>query len=275
VPIVRHHHENWNGTGYPDRLKGTEIPIGARILSVVDCFDALTSDRPYRRQLSEEEAVGILMERRGSMYDPLIVDTFVRVNTIVLAEVDRKGPGSEVLRAIASSHGSSSELEETGDSNAGERPSVQGVARAIASHTHHDPDAIATDLRALVQFSTCVVYEYDVARDELRPWHIFGESLGALDSLRIPLGQNLSGWVAATRTTIRNSDPMLDLSEVVSPARMSVGSCLSTPIISEGVLIGVLTLYSNEVNSFGDEQEERTEQLARAIGAFRAQNSTN
>ena len=46
VPIVRHHHESWNGTGYPDGLRGTEIPIGARILSVVDCFDALTSDRP-------------------------------------------------------------------------------------------------------------------------------------------------------------------------------------------------------------------------------------
>jgi len=49
APIVRHHHENWDGTGYPDGLKGEEIPLGARILSVVDCFDALTSDRPYRR----------------------------------------------------------------------------------------------------------------------------------------------------------------------------------------------------------------------------------
>src|SRR5205085_11727630 len=75
VPIVRHHHENWNGNGYPDGLKGTDIPIGARILSVVDCFDALTSDRPYRPKLSDEEAIAILQERRGTMYDPLIVDT--------------------------------------------------------------------------------------------------------------------------------------------------------------------------------------------------------
>jgi putative nucleotidyltransferase with HDIG domain len=77
VPIVRHHHENWNGTGYPDRLSGTEIPIGARILAVVDCFDALTSDRPYRSRLSDVDAITILQERRGTMYDPLVVDTFI------------------------------------------------------------------------------------------------------------------------------------------------------------------------------------------------------
>ena len=77
VPIVRHHHENWDGSGYPDRLSGTDIPIGARILSVVDCFDALTSDRPYRKKLSDSEAIAILQERRGTMYDPLVVDVFI------------------------------------------------------------------------------------------------------------------------------------------------------------------------------------------------------
>ena len=70
VPIVRHHHENWDGTGYPDGLKGDAIPVGARILAVVDCFDALTSHRPYRRALSVGEAVAIIDARRGTMYDP-------------------------------------------------------------------------------------------------------------------------------------------------------------------------------------------------------------
>jgi putative nucleotidyltransferase with HDIG domain len=76
-PIVRYHHENWDGSGYPQGLVGTSIPIGARILAVVDCFDALTSDRPYRKKLSDAEAVQILVERRGRMYDPLVVDTFL------------------------------------------------------------------------------------------------------------------------------------------------------------------------------------------------------
>src|SRR5206468_7737563 len=77
VPIVRAHHESWDGSGYPRGMVGEDIPIGARILSVVDCFDALTSDRPYRKRLSEEAGLDILRERRGRMYDPHMVETFV------------------------------------------------------------------------------------------------------------------------------------------------------------------------------------------------------
>jgi putative nucleotidyltransferase with HDIG domain len=74
VPIVRSHHEAWDGSGYPDGLKGQEIPIGARILTVVDCFDALASDRPYRRALPVEEAMKIIRSRSGIQFDPEIVD---------------------------------------------------------------------------------------------------------------------------------------------------------------------------------------------------------
>ena len=78
-PIVRHHHENWNGTGYPDGLKGQQIPVGARILSVVDCYDALTSDRPYRPRYSRQHAEQVLRERRGTWYDPWVVDAFLGI----------------------------------------------------------------------------------------------------------------------------------------------------------------------------------------------------
>src|SRR5258708_21472105 len=77
APVVRHHHENWDGTGYPDGLKGEEIPLGARILSVVDCFDALTSDRPYRGRMTAPQAVQIIVERRGIQYDPAGGDALV------------------------------------------------------------------------------------------------------------------------------------------------------------------------------------------------------
>lgn len=79
IPIVRSHHECWNGQGYPDRLSGTDIPTGARVLSVVDCFDALTSDRPYRARMTPSDAFAIIMERRGTMYEPAVVDAFRRI----------------------------------------------------------------------------------------------------------------------------------------------------------------------------------------------------
>src|SRR5919109_753550 len=85
IPIVRHHHENWDGTGYPDGLAGEHIPIGARILQIVDCFDALTSDRPYRRRISDAEAFQILSDRKGTMYDPSIVDVFFSIHERDLA----------------------------------------------------------------------------------------------------------------------------------------------------------------------------------------------
>ena len=77
--IVRHHHENWDGSGYPDRLRGYAIPIGARILAVVDCYDALTSERPYREPLTHADAVDLIVSRCGTMYDPAILEVFVRV----------------------------------------------------------------------------------------------------------------------------------------------------------------------------------------------------
>jgi putative nucleotidyltransferase with HDIG domain len=78
ITIVRAHHENWDGTGYLRGLDGVRIPFGARIVSVVDCFDALTSDRPYRSRLPTDAALQIVQSRRGTMYDPSVVDAFVR-----------------------------------------------------------------------------------------------------------------------------------------------------------------------------------------------------
>jgi len=86
--IVRHHHEHWDGTGYPDGLRGEAIPIGARVLAIVDCYDALTSDRPYRRSLSHDRAAAMIRERRGTMYEPRIADAFLRIIVAVRAALD-------------------------------------------------------------------------------------------------------------------------------------------------------------------------------------------
>ena len=77
--FVRHHHENWDGSGYPDGQSGIEIPLGARVLALADCYDALTSNRPYRCALSHDSAIAMISDRRGSMFDPELTDSFLQV----------------------------------------------------------------------------------------------------------------------------------------------------------------------------------------------------
>jgi HD-GYP domain-containing protein (c-di-GMP phosphodiesterase class II) len=77
LSIARSHHENWDGTGYPRKLKGEQIPLHARIFSVVDNWDALTTDRPYRKAWSSDKAIDYMREQRGKKFDPQIVDVFI------------------------------------------------------------------------------------------------------------------------------------------------------------------------------------------------------
>ncbi|HWP73942.1 MAG TPA: HD domain-containing phosphohydrolase, partial [Methylomirabilota bacterium] len=79
-PIMRHHHEKWDGSGYPDGLKGAAIPLGARIISVVDVFDALHTERPYKAALPRSEAVSLLIRETDAGYwDPKVVETFLEI----------------------------------------------------------------------------------------------------------------------------------------------------------------------------------------------------
>jgi putative two-component system response regulator len=77
--VVLHHHEYYDGTGYPDGLKGEEIDLGARIFTVADHYDALISDRPYRAGLPREKVIGFIKEDSGNKYDPKVVEAFLEV----------------------------------------------------------------------------------------------------------------------------------------------------------------------------------------------------
>lgn len=79
APLVRAHHERWDGQGYPDGLRGEAIPLGARIIAVADVFDAMTSDRPHRRRLGLAEAIAEIERDAGRAFDPVVVDAFLRV----------------------------------------------------------------------------------------------------------------------------------------------------------------------------------------------------
>lgn len=273
VPIVRHHHESWDGTGYPAGLKSTDIPIGARILSVVDCFDALTSDRPYRPRLSNEEAIRILIERRGSMYDPLIVDTFIRVHADIAPEAAptkvQRHALNEMITGSIQDPASTADLQRLDDitASADEMVTLYELARALAGQASISDtgDVIAAHLRRLIPFAQSILFLLDPATDELDAKHATGGASSIVKGLRIPLGRRLSGWVGANRHTIVNSDPTLDLGDVARTINPRLRSCLSTPLISEAQLIGVLTLYSEAIDGFNEDHRRVIEVVARQI----------
>src|SRR5688572_22141997 len=126
IPIVRHHHENWDGTGYPDRIAGEAIPIGARILQVVDCYDALTSDRPYRRAMSEQEALTIVSDRSGTMYDPCVVNALLELHAEAprAVEAPRPAPAPVLVPAATSASAPSRDALEV----------VADLAAAMSTH---------------------------------------------------------------------------------------------------------------------------------------------
>ncbi len=97
--IITHHHERWDGDGYPSGLKAFEIPFGARVIAVADSFDAMTSNRPYRKALPAFQAIQILLEGRGTQWDPYIVNAFV---DMMLKRADEKSERFLLVRQISS-----------------------------------------------------------------------------------------------------------------------------------------------------------------------------
>ncbi len=254
VPIVRHHHENWNGTGYPTGIRGTDIPIGARILSVVDCFDALTSDRPYRPKLSDADALAILVERRGSMYDPLVVDTFIRVYKEIAP------PETVVPESAKSARGVSARTAEA-ISEPNPQQDAEPRAAAIAQTRYDEAIELVERLRDEIPYAMAILFIYDAKDDELISRHVAGDSQGVVCGLRISLGERLSGWVAANKKTILNSDPALDLGHLMSKITPRLQTTLSVPLIARDGFVGVLSLYA-EAATFSDDHRRSAESLA-------------
>ena len=271
VPIVRHHHENWDGSGYPDGLAGSDIPIGARILSVVDCFDALTSDRPYRPRLTDIDALRIIAERRGTMYDPLVVDTFTRIYKFITPKQSDYTSPSGGLSAIGrGSHPIANASESRlGDISASteEMLLLYELARGLMARQDLSTTAelVSKHLRRLIPATTSAFFLKSEERDELFCAYCSGENASYVSSLRIPIGQRLSGWVAANRQTILNSDASLDLGEAARAMKPQLRSSLSAPLIVDKKVIGVLTLYSTQTSAFNDEHGRLIEAIARQV----------
>lgn len=260
VPIVRAHHERWNGTGYPYGLKGEEIPLGARILAVADCLDALASDRQYRRALPLDEAMAVIVAEAGKSYEPRIV-TILQENYKEWERLARsKGPqGHRLSKDVTIANG---EAPAAGFQKpaAGEPPQPDflfsiAAARQEAQmlyeltqdlgnslNLHETLSVLDSRLRRLIPYDAIAVYVRQV--DVLVPQYVNGENMRLFSALRIPVGQGLSGWVAGAGKPIINGNPSVEPGYLNDPSKFStLRSALAVPLENAVGITGVLTLY--------------------------------
>jgi len=242
-PIVRYHHENWNGSGYPEGLKEQQIPLGARILSVVDCYDALTSDRPYRPRYTRQQAEQILRERRGVMYDPWVVDGFLgildQLEQAETAERDRHSDTASAKTLMPA------QLEVISATQAEERE-FNELRRELprATSLTNAAEVLFRHLRRVIPAATLALYSHknDSAELTVTAWSGVGASAG--EGLTIPIGDRISGWAFAHKQLVLNSDATLELGPVAKTFSTPLRYALAAPI--EGPSPGVITLYGSE-----------------------------
>jgi diguanylate cyclase (GGDEF)-like protein/putative nucleotidyltransferase with HDIG domain len=271
APIVRHHHEKWNGSGYPTGLRGKEIPIGSRILSIVDCLDALASDRPYRRALPLDEAMEVVIGEGGKSYDPALVE-ILRANYREWEQMakacstgrDKVNTNIQVKLGKAPDAGFEQNLppDEAPEGNeydfvshiAAARQEVQALYElsldlGTSLSLEETMSVLDIRLRRLVPYNAISILTR--VGDKLIPAYVNGDEAQFFGSLKIPVGEGLSGWVAESGKPIVNGNPTVEAGYLDDERRFStLRSSLAVPLQHVGVTEGVLTLHHRSAGAF-------------------------
>jgi diguanylate cyclase (GGDEF)-like protein/putative nucleotidyltransferase with HDIG domain len=291
APLILSHHERWDGKGYPQGLQAEDIPLGARILSVVDYFDALTSDRPYHRAMPQDAALALLQQESGKALDPTVVELFIRKlpEMLVEAETAESTPsrrlslestsdlgrpavgfqaeraasvaaapvrGGSVFEDIALAHREIYALYEIAQTMG----TSLGIADTMA--------LIASKLSNLVPFSSCALFLYDESSETLRCRFATGAEADVIGTMSLDAGHGLTGWVARNRRPIVNARPVADFEAAGFGAEStSLQSAVVAPLVFGDRLIGTLAVYHLQPAFYADDHRRLLDRVSEQAAA--------
>jgi diguanylate cyclase (GGDEF)-like protein/putative nucleotidyltransferase with HDIG domain len=281
VPIVRHHHERWDGLGYPDGLKGGDIPITARILTLVDNYDALRSDRPYKTGMTREEALDYIKQNAGTFFDPHLVEEFLSMaDQLEVEALSVKTAPSEKPNKVESVAMANAKPAAGFDT----APQVDRAAAALISIAEtnqrvtalyemsrtlssilsvEDTVAILTNrLSRLVPFSTCAVALFDASKSEFEIVHATGLHAELFLKRRMPAEAGITGWVIANQRPMYNTNPVLDLGFLGSETAGKYKSVIVYPLVKNSEAFGAIALYSTELPAYASEHIQLMESIS-------------
>ncbi len=281
-PLILSHHERWDGKGYPAGLKADEIPLGARILSVVDYFDALMAERPYHKAMGFESALGLLQQEAGKGLDPVVVEKFIELLPSLQLEATKLDQA--MRRAAPAAHTSAPGRPATGlvpdaakknvfdDIALAHREiyALYEIAQAMGTSLGvADTMALITaKLSNLVPFSCAALFLYDEDTESLRCRFATGLDAEIIQQVAVHAGEGLTGWVARNRRALVNARPSADLEAAGFPnLHTKLQSALVCPLVFNERFIGTLSVYHVDAAFYRDDHRRLLDRVSEQAGA--------
>ena len=276
TPIIRHHHEQWDGLGYPDGLKGEQIPITARIISVVDCFDSVREDRPFRRGMTRDEAIAFLLRGSGTHFDPNVVELFIKhlprfEDQIAALGLPQQLSNNDSQEPFALNEVDMTQTRERGSFMAYDQIksahqevyALYEIARTFGSSldVKNTVEVLVDKVGHVVGFDTCVVYLYDDLKGYATAAHVAGRNAKVLSGRSVAPGEGVTGFALANRSPINQLHPNLDFGGL--EIERDYQSMASLPLFKDERLLGALSVYSAQLDEYTEDDMRLLETVTR------------
>lgn len=278
LPIVRHHHERWDGRGYPDGLKENQIPITARIMAVVDCFDSVREDRPFRPGKSREDAIELLRKGTGTHFDPRVVDFFIDHLPEFEAEISAQGLADQIHSSVPGSPlvPAKEDPAQTSENKAvraynqirnahREVYALYEIARTFGSSLEvgNTLSVLVDKVGHIVPFDTCVVYLFDESKGYARTALAVGTNADAMRGRCIAPGEGVTGFALANRRSVNRIHPSLDFIDANLLLDGDYRSMAALPLFKDDLVLGAISVYSASLKEYNDDQIRLLETVTR------------